>query len=77
MFCSYPLPFADVGCTKGQRKLRSTNEESQGSISPFAGGKAFPSNMDADTMTIAAGDYICTQCCWWKQLQQERHVKQV
>lgn len=77
MFRSHPLPFADVGSTKGQRKPRSTNEEGQGSISPFAGGKAFPANMDADTMTIAAGDYICTQYCWCKQLQQEHHVKQV
>ncbi len=33
--------------------------------------------MDTDTMTLAAGDYICTQCCWCKQLQQEHHEEQV
>ena len=31
-------------------------EETQGSVSPFAGGKAFPADMDADTMTLAAGE---------------------
>ena len=31
--------------------------------------------MDADTMTIAAGDCIYTQ--WCKHLQQEHHVKQL
>ena len=25
-------------------------------MSPFAGGKAFPADMDADTMTLAAGE---------------------
>ncbi len=33
--------------------------------------------MDADTMTIAAGDFICTQCCWCKPLQQNYYVEQV
>ncbi|DBA96975.1 TPA: hypothetical protein ACH3X1_001299 [Trebouxia sp. C0004] len=49
------LNLKDVGSTKGQRKPRSTSEEGQGGISPFAGGKAFPANMDTDTMTLAAG----------------------
>ncbi len=62
--CSTLFPASDVTNTsKGQRRTKSASDEAQtGTISPFAGGKAFPANMDAETMTLAAGKPLHTTC---------------
>lgn len=43
-----------------RQTLGISAETPAGNVSPFAGGKAFPANMDADTMTLAAGQYTTT-----------------
>ncbi|KAL3152610.1 hypothetical protein ABBQ32_001627 [Trebouxia sp. C0010 RCD-2024] len=58
------LDLAAVSSPLGQTKARSrtvSDEGQAGNISPFAGGKAFPSSMDADTMTLAAGKVMPNQ----------------
>ena len=46
---------AELSSPKQRRSRTVSDENSTGNISPFAGGKAFPADMDAESMSLAAG----------------------
>ena len=57
-----PAHVVAIAAEVNQLKAKSTasgGDESQPAIvSPFAGGKAFPANKDANAMTLAAGTHL-------------------